>query len=158
FDSPESIRAELARVAPGFHPTDEQLAAAGADGVLVRSGDVTAPGAAEVTPPVNDAYSLRLVAGRRMYDDGVMLRHCPSSRGLARPIEVRLNPADFDPLGVDPGTPVTVTSGCGRLEAAAHPDVGVPRGSAAMPWAAPGAPLNALIDHGSPVTDVRVEL
>ena len=83
--------------------------------------------------PANDAYSLRLVATRRMYDNGTMVQACPASAGLAAAVQVRLNPADFDKLGVEPGAIVKVLSGKGELMAPVAIDVGVPVGSAAIP-------------------------
>jgi formylmethanofuran dehydrogenase subunit D len=92
-----------------------------------------------------------------MYDDGVALRHSPSSTGLAKAVELRLNPADFAKIGVDAGTIVRVEAERGHLVAPAIADAGVPEGSAVVPWLPPGAQANALIDSATTVTDVRVE-
>jgi formylmethanofuran dehydrogenase subunit D len=92
-----------------------------------------------------------------MYDDGVMLRHSPASAGLARSIQVRLNPVDFDKLGVDPGTVVKVESARGHLLTPVASDAGVPAGSAAIPFSVDGWAANTLIDSSAAVTDVRVE-
>ena len=158
-DSPEAIRAELARVSAAHADLDEAALAEGRiDGVLISgNGDIAAPVAGSSAPPSNDAYSLRLIATRTMYDDGVALRHSPSSRGLARSFDVRLNPGDFDKLGIEAGTIVKIESARGHLLAPALADGGVPAGSAAIPWLAPGSPANSLIDASAPVTDVRVE-
>ncbi len=158
-DSPEAIRAELASIsAVHGELTEEALAAGRVDGLLITgAGDIEAPTSGSGTLPANDAYSLRLVARRTMYDDGVALRHSPASRGLARSVELRLNPADFDKIGVDVGTIVRIESGRGHLVAPAIADKGVPEGSAVIPWLPPGSPANALIDASSMVTDVRVE-
>ncbi len=159
FDSPAAIRAELATVSP-VHAglTEEALAAGRIDGVLIAgNGDLARPEPTGTDRPPNDAYSLRLVASRRMYDDGVALRHSPASAGLARSIDVRLNPADFDKLGVASGSIVRIESGRGHLVAPALADAGVPRGTAVTPWLAPGSPANKIIDASAAVTDVRVE-
>ena len=159
FDSPAAIRAELAAVS-AVHGglTEAALEAARIDGVLVAgAGDLVVPPAPAGGGPANDAYSLRLVATRRMYDDGVMLRHSPASAGLARSIQVRLNPVDFDRLGVEPGTVVKVESSRGHLLAPVAADAGVPVGSAAIPFSVDGWAANALIDSSAAVTDVRVE-
>jgi NADH-quinone oxidoreductase subunit G len=159
IDSPESIRAELAAVS-AVHGglTEAALDEGRIDGVLIPgAGDIAAPAAPSGGGPANDAYSLRLVATRKMYDDGVMLRHSPASAGLARSIQVRLNPVDFDKLGVEPGTVVKVESARGHLLTPVACDAGVPAGSAAIPFSVDGWAANTLIDSSAPVTDVRVE-
>ena len=159
FDSPAAIRAELAAVsAVHGELTEAALDAGRVDGVLVTgAGDIAAPPAPAGGSPANDAYSLRLVATRKMYDDGVMLRHSPASAGLARSIQVRLNPVDFDKLGVESGTVVKVESARGHLLAPVTADAGVPVGSAAIPFSVDGWAANSLIDASAAVTDVRVE-
>ena len=110
LDSPESIRAEMARVSELHRPVTEQaLAANPTEGVLLaiasatsgaggwrrgraaaggrqpadRTDSATGPAGRKETIGEDGGRGLRLVASRTMYDDGVMLRHCPSSRGLA---------------------------------------------------------------------------
>jgi NADH-quinone oxidoreductase subunit G len=158
-DSPAAIRAELAAVSTVHGGLSEDALAEGrVDGVLIPgSGDIAAPVDVGADGPANDAYSLRLVATRRMYDDGVALRHSPASCGLARSIEVRLNPADFDKLGVDSGSVVKIESARGHLLAPVAADAGVPAGSAAIPFSVPGWAANVLVDGTAAVTDVRVE-
>ncbi|MEZ5246611.1 MAG: NADH-quinone oxidoreductase subunit NuoG [Acidimicrobiales bacterium] len=158
-DSPEAIRAELAAVS-AVHGglTEAALDEGRIDGVLISgAGDIAAPAAPSGDGPANDAYSLRLVATRKMYDDGVLLRHSPASAGLARSIQVRLNPVDFDKLGVEPGTVVKVESARGHLLTPVACDAGVPAGSAAIPFSVDGWAANTLIDSSAAVTDVRVE-
>ena len=81
----------------------------------------------------------------------------PASAGLARSIQVRLNPVDFVKLGVESGTVVKVESSRGHLLAPVALDAGVPVGSAAIPFSVDGWAANALIDSSAAVTDVRVE-
>lgn len=159
FDSVESIRAEISSVSAVHASLNEAALADNAvDGVLVGgSGDIAAPESSGTSPAAHDAYSLRLVASRSMYDDGVALRNSPSSRGLARSVAIRLHPFDFDKIGVDRGTVVRVESAVGTLLVPVEPDARIPEGSALLPWAAPGAAVNTLIDASSLVTDVRVE-
>jgi len=92
-----------------------------------------------------------------MYDAGTMVQASPSSAGLAAAATVRLNPVDFDKLGLEAGTDVKVVSGQGELRAPLAVDPGVPAGSAVVPANAPGNGANILIDASAPVTDVRVE-
>ncbi len=107
-------------------------------------------------PPL-DAYSLRLVATRRLYDLGTATQHSPSMAGLSSDNTVRLHPHDFDRLGIDAGATVSLTAAGGSIKLPAHPDGGVPKGSAAVLVNQPGPVVGALIDAGNLVTDVRVE-
>ena len=159
LDSVEAIRSEIAAVSPVHSGmTEQSLRETLVEGLrLEGDGALPVPSAESVAVLDDDEYPLRLVAVRSMYDDGVMLRHCPSSSGLVRAMEVRLNPADFGTLGLDSGADVSVRSAHGELEGPAFPDAGVPVGSAVIPWLAPDCPANELIDHGTAVTDVRVE-
>ena len=154
-DSPAAIRAELASVS-AVHAglTEDALAAAAIEGLLLAGGSIEAPPASGTAAPTNDAYSLRLVASRRMYDAGTMLQACPSSAGLAAAPTVRLHPSDFAKLGFDPGTEVKLSSSRGELYAPVTADPGVPVGSA-DPANAPGCNANALIDSSAVVTGLR---
>jgi NADH-quinone oxidoreductase subunit G len=107
--------------------------------------------------PARDAYSLRLVVHRRLYDQGTMLEHAESLAPLAPGAVLRLHPADHARLGVEPGAGVRVSSSRGTLTVPALPDVGVPKGTAVLPFNQPGASAADLIDATAPVTDVRVE-
>ncbi|MXW75304.1 MAG: NADH-quinone oxidoreductase subunit NuoG [Acidimicrobiaceae bacterium] len=158
-DSPAAIRAELASFSEIHAPLTEQaLDDSQVDGVLLSgNGDIAPPEPAGATSPVNDRYSLRLLATRRMYDDGTALRHSPASSGHASSLELRLNPVDFDKIGVQEGTVVRVESARGHLDMPVQVDVGVPVGSAAVPWRTLGADCRPLIDASAVVTDVRVE-
>ena len=161
LDSPEAIRAELAQVSE-VHSSIGTAGATAADhleGVLLPApetlGDVDAWHAPSEEVPGEGEFLL--VATRTMYDDGVMLRHCPSSRGLARAATARINPADAVGMELQAGASVRVVSDFGHIEATLTVDSGVPAGSLGVDWLAPGAPANALIALGTDVTVVRVE-
>ncbi|MCE2512847.1 MAG: NADH-quinone oxidoreductase subunit NuoG, partial [Acidimicrobiia bacterium] len=174
LDSPESIRAELARVSAVHAPiTEEALTQNPVEGVLLgetseaggwhggiqwqrsrrQAASVTGPAGREEVPE----KAFLLVAARTMYDDGVMLRHCESSRGLAPAASAGINPADLDASGLSEGAAVRVVSDFGHLEATLTADAGVPSGSLKVHWLAPGAPANSLIAAGTDVTVVAVE-
>ena len=106
--------------------------------------------------PVVDAYSLRLVVTRKLYDGGTANQHAPSLGGLAAGPVLRLHPHDFDRVGVSAGAKVTVTSAAGSVQLPIQPDDGVPRGSASVRFNQPGADVNALLDVTARVIDVRV--
>jgi anaerobic selenocysteine-containing dehydrogenase len=110
-----------------------------------------------IDPPLLDAYSLRLVVTRKLYDRGTLVQHSPSLAGLAEPATLRLNPQDFDRLGIVSGDDVRVTSSRGHVTVATRPDPAVPRGVAALDANKGGGRANVLIDANTPVTDVRVE-
>jgi NADH-quinone oxidoreductase subunit G len=110
-----------------------------------------------VAAPAPDAYSLRLVATRKLYDHGTATQHSPSLIGLAPDNALRLHPYDFDRLGIEAGATVTITAPTGAIKLPAGPDAGVPRGSAALLLNQDGPVVGTLIDATAAVTDVRVE-
>jgi NADH-quinone oxidoreductase subunit G len=110
-----------------------------------------------IDPPSLDAYSLRLVVTRKLYDRGTLVRSSPSLADLAEPATLRLNPHDFDQLGVAEGDDVRVSSNRGNVTVPTIPDAGVPRGIAHLYFNLAGGRANVLIDGNAPVTDVRVE-
>ncbi len=128
------------------------------------------PSAAEVPPlltfrgaapaaglrPV-DAYSLRLVTTRALYDGGALVQHSPSMAPLASGTRFRANPYDLSRLGIRPGDLVRVTSARASLVLEAVSDPGVPRSSAAVDFNQPDEGAGDLIDATQPVTEVRVE-
>ena len=107
--------------------------------------------------PGHDAYALRLVSSRVLYDDGVMAAATPAFASLVRPVELRLNATDRDRIGVADGARVRVTSSRGQLDLAVRADTGVTAGTAVLAWNLPGTGASTLIDAAAPVTDLRVE-
>jgi NADH-quinone oxidoreductase subunit G len=107
--------------------------------------------------PAPDAYSLRLVVTRRLYDLGTATQQSPALAGLTSENGVTLHPHDFDRLGIDDGAPVTLTAPAGAITLPARRDAGVPKGSAAVLANQPGPSVGALIDIAAAVTDVKVE-
>ncbi|HET9608432.1 MAG TPA: NADH-quinone oxidoreductase subunit NuoG [Acidimicrobiales bacterium] len=110
-----------------------------------------------IEPPSPDAYSLRLVVTRKLYDRGTLVRSSPSLADLAETAILRLHPHDFDRLGVAPGDDVRITSSRGSITVPTVPDDGVPRGTAHVYANKAGGRANMLIDGNAPITDVRVE-
>ena len=115
-------------------------------------GDARTP-----SQPGHDAYALRLVSSRVLYDGGVMAVATPAFASLVRPVELRLNATDRDRIGVADGDRVRITSARGQLDLAVRADAGVSAGSAVLAWNLPGIGANTLIDASAPVTDLRVE-
>jgi len=108
------------------------------------------------SPPV-DAYSLRLVSGRRLYDAGVLVQQSPALAALVPGASLRAHPHDLGHLGVTTGDQVRVTSSRGSLTLGTVADSSVLRGSAVLAFNQPGPGAADLIDARQPVTDVRVE-
>jgi anaerobic selenocysteine-containing dehydrogenase len=145
---------------PAVPPEPEQGAepqpAAPARPPMLRFG----PSAGGVPLPPYDAYSLRLVAGRSLWDTGTLLAHSPHLADLHPEQRLRVNPYDLDRLGVSTGGRVRVISARSSatsmvLDVVA--DDGVPRGSAALVFGLPGPGPAELIEATSPVVDVRLE-
>ncbi len=158
FADPEEVWADIARVAPSHRNLALEAIEANTDGVVVADGSVVfdPPEQAVAVPPV-DAYGLRLVSARRMYDRGTLVRHAPSLAGLAPAAVLALNPSDFQGVGVDPGTEVQVISPVGETTVAVVADPGVPRGTAAFGYNHPDRDVRGLIDPASVVTDIRIQ-
>ncbi len=155
--SVDDLLAEIEAVAPTHAGLAERLLAAGGDGVLVEGASVTPTAVDAPSVPPADSYSLRLASGRTMYDQATLVQQAPTIAQLARPATLRLNPHDFDKLGIDAGTPVKVSSARGAVTVAATSDPGVPRDTAVVPFNSPGGAGGDLISDGETVTDVRVE-
>jgi len=155
--SVDELLAEIGRVAPTHTGLADRLVAAGGDGVLVEGATVTPASIGDESLPSADSYSLRLASGRTMYDEATLVQRAPTIAKLAHPATVRLNPHDFDKLGIKAGTPVEVISARGSITVPASVDAGVPRGSAVVAFNAPGGAGGDLVTAGESVTDVRVE-
>jgi NADH-quinone oxidoreductase subunit G len=124
----------------------------------------TGSGGAEPLPiPKADNYTLRLVAGRRLYDAGSSVTGSPSLTPLVPALVARANPYDLDRLGVSTGDRMKVRSARGELILPAEADEGVARGVVAIDFNVPGGEsahgnaVATLIDSRQLVTDVRLE-
>ena len=125
--------------------------------LLPPTGGVPLPVWTIIDPPSVDAYSLRLVVTRKLYDRGTLVRSSPSLAELAEPATLRLHPQDFDRLGVGAGDDVRIASTKGNVTVPTVSDAGVPRGIAHLHANRAGGRANVLIDGNAPITDVRVE-
>ena len=122
---------------------------------------VSFSGAAGPVPlPPPDAYSLRLVSGRKLYGQGTLIQQAASLARLAPAPCARANPSDLQRLGMGQGGRVRVRSNRASFVVDVLPDAGVPRGSLSLPFNSGddgGAGAGDLIDVAASVTDVRVE-
>jgi NADH-quinone oxidoreductase subunit G len=160
----ESVERQGAPPRVGTGARNPALPSSGASGSAPPLLSAAETGGIEpVSIPMPDAYALRLVAGRRLYDAGSSVTGSPSLTPLVPALVARANPYDLDRLGAETGDPVKVRSVRGELTLAAHADTGIPRGVLAIDFNVPGgesASGNAvatLIDSRRPVTDVRLE-
>ena len=107
-----------------------------------------------------DAYALRLVTIRTLWDMGTLVQHSPSLAHLGpEGLALRANPGDLQRLALAPDTRVRVHSPRSTITATVTADPSVPRGSAVVAWNARGGDPQAceLIDATAPVTDIRLE-
>jgi NADH-quinone oxidoreductase subunit G len=109
------------------------------------------------TVPAVDAYSLRLVASHKLYDDGTFTQQSPSLAPLAGGTAIHVNPTDLDRLGLTHGDTVKVTSSRTSLTLAAEADQAVPKGVALLVFDQAGPGAADLLDITNAVNDVRVE-
>jgi NADH-quinone oxidoreductase subunit G len=105
----------------------------------------------------NDAYGLRLVLGRKLYDQGTTVQQSPSLAKLAPGAELRVSAYDFDKLGVAPGAVVRVKSPTGAVTTPVVRDTGLPRGTAAYTVNQPGVAIRDLLDATERVNHVRID-
>jgi NADH-quinone oxidoreductase subunit G len=165
FDSVEGIWDEIQTVSSAHAGLSWQhlRSAAAHDGVIAGAEPAPErPPMLDFQPPdfeapAVDAYSLRLAVTRKLWDRGTLVARSPSMAGLAGSTCVRLNPYDFDRLGIGEGDTVRLSSSRGATTATAVSDKQVPRGTAAVAHGLEGADARALIDTAAHVTDVRVE-
>jgi NADH-quinone oxidoreductase subunit G len=138
----------------------EEASAAPATPAAARPALLTwDPSTVSSTPaPKADAYKLRLVAGRKLYDAGVMLSMAPSLAPLAAPPVLRVHPTDLERLGVASGGTVRLRSNKVTVDAIqVEADPFQPRGTAGLPFNVPGVDTRALLDVTAPVAEVAME-
>jgi NADH-quinone oxidoreductase subunit G len=118
---------------------------------------VTFTAGAPVPVPPLDAYAFRLVATRKLYDQGTLVQAGSHLAGLAPGTTARINPSDADRLGVAPGDRVVLRSARTSLTLPVHPDTGVPRGSVALVLNQADVRVGDLIAVDGPVTELHIE-
>jgi anaerobic selenocysteine-containing dehydrogenase len=108
-------------------------------------------------PPPLDAYSLRLIADRKLYDRGTLAQHAASMAHLTSGPLLRVNPYDLNRLGLSDGASVSVTSSRASLVMIAVTDPSLVRGTASLLFNRGDPSPAMLIDATVTVTDVRVD-
>ncbi|MGH7735527.1 MAG: molybdopterin dinucleotide binding domain-containing protein, partial [Gemmatimonadales bacterium] len=110
--------------------------------------------------PARDAYSLRLAATRRLYDDGALVEASGALAALVPVAAARVHHAELERLGVPSGGQVRLRSARGSVTLEALADDRVPQGVVHIFFNVEGgdsAGASALVDAAAAVTDVRLE-
>jgi NADH-quinone oxidoreductase subunit G len=141
LSSAETIAKEISTVAPAYEGvTWDHLEWEARDGVVVPIHGTQAlkhiPVAVKGTKAPSAALTLHVA--RTLYDDGVMMRHSPSLRSLARGPVVHLNPEDAKRAGAQAGHPMRVVTKHGEGEFTAVLDEATPEGVVYVPFNQPG--------------------
>jgi predicted molibdopterin-dependent oxidoreductase YjgC len=107
--------------------------------------------------PGRDAYALRLVTGRTLYDAGRTVVSSPAIAGLVHDVALLVSATDLTRIGVEEGASVKVTSSQTSLTISVRVDPRLSPGVARFTFAPGAAGAADLIDSSAMVTDVRVE-
>jgi NADH-quinone oxidoreductase subunit G len=111
--------------------------------------------------PLADAYALRVVVSRPLYDHGVAMQGSPALARLIDPASLALHHVDLDRLGVPSGTVVSVTGAHGkiRLPVVVNDEVAV--GTGVVAFGSQGDDgrdvVATLVDFDGVFSQVRVE-
>ena len=111
----------------------------------------------QLSTPARDAYALRLIVGRTLYDGGTWTMASPSLSPLVPESVLLVNPQDRDRIGVADGESVRVATGRGSIASRVRGDLATPIGTAFMAFNLPGPGAADLVDATLSVTDIRVE-
>jgi anaerobic selenocysteine-containing dehydrogenase len=107
--------------------------------------------------PSVDAYALRLITQRKLYDCGTLVQHSPSMAHLAPGSTLLVHPSDLDRLGVADGGRLKIGSPRSSITLDAHASTAIPKGAAVLAVNQPGPDPFDLIDATQDVTHIRVE-
>ena len=97
------------------------------------------------------------MATRKLYDLGTQVQAAPALASLRPGTIVRINPYDFDRLGVGVGARVLVRSARPTFTLPVAADPGVPRGAAALVLNQPDVRVTDLVDGSARVSERRSE-
>ncbi len=152
--------ADLVGLAPRAGAISEISGSSGSNVEPIVASDVVA--APIVSIPLADAYSLRVVASRRLYDRGAALSASPALSALASETTVHASPYDLDRLGVSTGDVVRVVSPRGSFDLAVTSNPDVTRGTAQIytnTWSANGTDVagTMIVNADDVVAEIRLE-
>ncbi|MEO5680253.1 MAG: molybdopterin-dependent oxidoreductase, partial [Acidimicrobiales bacterium] len=116
------------------------------------------PPAAPAIPAVKpDAYKLRLVTGRTLYDGGTLVQESDALAKLAPAMALHVHPSDINRFSLTEGGLVRVASSRSTTTLSVVADPGLPRGACWLAFNLAGTGAADLIDAAEPVTDLAVE-
>ena len=114
-----------------------------------------------VDVPLADAYSLRVVVSRRLYDNGVAVQGSPALQGLRARTALAMNHFELDRLGVVAGDVVTVTGPRASAELPVALDNAVPSGALEVAFGSLDEQdrdvVRPLMDSSNVIVQVRLE-
>ena len=145
----------------GSHTGTTVVTSASGDAVTTSAqwSDVTSGAGVEV--PLADAYSLRVVLGRRLYDRGIAMQGSQALHAMVPSTVLHLNHFDLDRLGVASGEYVKVNGPRGSFELPVALNEGVAKGTTEVVFATrtvDGVNVIAdLVDGTSVISQVRLE-
>ena len=157
FGGVEDVWMEMRKVSPAHRDLSSAAFRANPDGVVVDGGLIAPPEPSNSELPKADAYRMRLITSRKLYDAAVGTAFSTSLSGLAPTPSAHLNPSDFARLATASGTQVKLVGERSTVVLPAISDPGVVRGAVWVGFHLPGAAIGELIDSSHEVTDVRVE-
>jgi anaerobic selenocysteine-containing dehydrogenase len=166
-DQPAEPSAEPGAPAAAAQGTSDVTATAGA-GPEAGVADHVAPdmsppmlyswdGAADFETPRSDAYALRLVVTRTLYDRAVLTQRSKSLAGLAPEVRAALSSHELERLGIASGDRLRISTPRSSAVLPVVADDGVPRGCVAVPFNVSADGPSEMIDVAHPVVDVKVE-
>ncbi len=108
-----------------------------------------------------DAYSLRILASRRLYDRGIAMQGSPALAALVPQVSLRVARADLNRLAASDGDVVVLVGSKTSLQLSVVADDELPSGVAELPFnlldGGGGDPVRAILEAGSDVTVIRLE-
>ena len=152
----EDLNSKLVGAVAAFAPSIDAKSTHG-DGVLMaRETPVTI--SSNLSRAIDrNAYNLRLVVSRTMYDSAGSTVSSPSLAGIITDAAIFVNPLDLGRIGVAEGTNVRVGAEGTNIVIMIKSHNGVHRGTAWLPFNHTGVDIRPLLNISSDVVDVRIE-
>lgn len=168
FDSLESIWNEIEKLAPLYEGISLSLLSSNEnkDGIIAPLASISGQRPAILEPDTTrsstrripfDAYSLRLISNRNLYDQGTLTQHCQFLANLGDQGALQVNPYDLKSLGILSGGQVRVRSSRSSVVLNAVPNQSIPRGSAWLGFNLTGSKASELIGAFSDIIEIRLE-
>ena len=128
--------------------------------VVTRHATLNDVAVHRVDVPLADAYALRLVLVRRLYDRGNAMQGSPDLAALIGETALAVHPRDLDHLGLTSGARVLARCAGGDFKLSVVTDETVLRGTCVAPIATLAGGIDVvarMFDPSSPVSQLRLE-